>query len=99
MTCLVVVSVVGVVKKIRRNWRIRKKQLYWELVGIKKKQQENRNKLQSVETKITRRDPPENPEALVMEKQNLLHTQWTLDEKKKNCDREILNREKLLDLT
>lgn len=52
-----------------------------------------------METKVTQRDPSEYLEKLVMEKQNLLHAQWTLDEKKKNCDREILNRDKLVDLT
>lgn len=87
MTSLVVVSVVAVVKKkIRRNWKIRKTTQR----GTSGDEEEPVGK---------QRQASVGGDKLVMEKQNLLHAQWTLDEKKKNCDREILNRDKLVDLT
>lgn len=87
MTFLVVVSVVAVVKK-----------KYGE-IGKSEKTTQRGTSGDEEEPVGKQRQASVSRDKLVMEKQNLLHAQWTLDEKKKNCDREILNRDKLVDLT
>ncbi|XP_035772513.1 BICD family-like cargo adapter 2 [Neolamprologus brichardi] len=88
-----------VLKKLKKELENQRKQLEDELDDAKVQLQENKEQLQLVEMKLTQKDTSEKPEALLMEKQKLLHDQWTLDEKKKNCEREILKREELLELT
>lgn len=87
-----------VLKKLKKELENQRKQLEDELDDAKVQLQENKEQLQLVEMKLTQKDTSEKPEALLMEKQKLLHDQWTLDEKKKNCEREILKREELLEL-
>lgn len=88
-----------VLKKLKQELANQKKLLKDEIEGAKVQLQKNQEQLQLVEMKLTQKDTSEKPEALLMEKQKLLHDQWTLDEKKKNCEREILKREELLELT
>lgn len=88
-----------VLKKLKEELENQKKLLKVEIEGAKVQLQKNQEQLQLVEMKLTQKDTSEKPEALLMEKQKLLHDQWTLDEKKKNCEREILKREELLELT
>lgn len=52
-----------------------------------------------METKTTEREKIfDKPEELLKEKENLLQAQWKLDETKKVCENQMMNKEKLLEL-
>ncbi|XP_023259402.1 chromatin assembly factor 1 subunit A-like [Seriola lalandi dorsalis] len=69
-----------------------------QLEKIQKKKEDNKEKLLSVERKITEKKMSfDKTEALLREKENLLHAEWRLDDTKKTCKRQLLNIEKLLE--
>lgn len=49
-----------------------------------------------METKTIEREKI--PEELLKEKENLLQAQWKLDETKKVCENQMMNKQKLLEL-
>lgn len=77
-------------KELKKELENQKKQFEDEL-------QKNKEQLQLVEMQLTQKDTSEKTEALLTEKQNLLHAQWSLDEKKRNCERQILKIEQSLE--
>ncbi|XP_044040250.1 uncharacterized protein LOC122870248 isoform X1 [Siniperca chuatsi] len=68
------------------------------LKEVEREREVNKQRLQSVETDITEREITfDKPEELLKEKENLLKDQWKLDEKKKSCEGQLLNNERLLE--
>ncbi|KAK5614687.1 hypothetical protein CRENBAI_006279 [Crenichthys baileyi] len=65
-----------------------------QLQDVETKREKNKEELKSVEKTITER---EDEELLLGLKEELLQSQWKLDEEKKNYERHLLNIEKLLE--
>lgn len=84
-------------KKLKKELENQEKQLEDELDDVKEQLRKNKEQLHLVEMKLTQKDTSEKPEALLTQKQNLLHAQWALDEKKNDCERKILKIEQLLE--
>lgn len=80
------------------KWELEKQkhQLRAELEQIETERKKNRNDLQSVEELISQREGSDG-EMLLINKQDLLKSQWKLDEQKKLCEKKILNIEKALE--
>uniref|UniRef100_UPI0037E7AD3A butyrophilin-like protein 1 n=1 Tax=Semicossyphus pulcher TaxID=241346 RepID=UPI0037E7AD3A len=69
-----------------------------QLEKTEAERERNKENLQSVEKDITEREQNfDKPEELLRQKEELLQAQWKLDERKKVFEREILNKEKLLE--
>ncbi|XP_041636075.1 trichohyalin-like [Cheilinus undulatus] len=88
----------GVVTTLRDELENQKIQLSGDLERVTVEREENKRRLQTVETEITEREQMfEKPEELLREKEQLLRSQWNFDKEKEMCEREMLKREKLLE--
>ncbi|XP_054876261.1 uncharacterized protein LOC129351426 [Poeciliopsis prolifica] len=68
-----------------------------KLKEVENERRKNKKELQSEETKITDEGNTEDKESFLRRKEDLLTSQWKLDENKKLCERQILNTEKVLE--
>ncbi|XP_023201636.1 interaptin-like [Xiphophorus maculatus] len=74
-----------------------KDQLNQKPQDVETKRKENKEEVQIVEKKITEKKSSDYMEQLLKEKEELLQSQWKLDEEKKHYERQILNIEKALE--
>lgn len=82
--------------EVKRELEKQKHQLRAELEQIETERKKNRNDLQSVEELKSQREGSDG-ERLLINKDDLLKSQWKLDEQKKVRERKILNIEKALE--
>ncbi|MEQ2238264.1 hypothetical protein ILYODFUR_031418, partial [Ilyodon furcidens] len=82
------------VKNLLEN---QKDHLVQQLQDLENERQKNKEDLQVVEKTITERETFEDEELLLGQKEELLQSQWKLDEGKKNYERHLLFIEKVLE--
>ncbi|KAM8747529.1 uncharacterized protein AB9X84_015516 [Acanthopagrus schlegelii] len=85
-------------EKLREELEKQRCQLGKQIEENEKEREKNKQKLQSVEREITEGEKMFNkPEELLRKKENLLQAQWKLDETKKMLEKQILDRDKVLE--
>ncbi|MEQ2171626.1 hypothetical protein GOODEAATRI_012822, partial [Goodea atripinnis] len=82
------------VKNLLEN---QKDHLAKRLQDVETKREKNNEELQSVQKTINNGETFEDKELLLGQKEELLQSQWKLDEEKKNYDRQLLFIEKMLE--
>ncbi|XP_014857432.1 PREDICTED: cytadherence high molecular weight protein 2-like, partial [Poecilia mexicana] len=83
--------------KVKTELETQKDQLVQKLQDVETKRKENKEEVQMVVKKITEKENSDDTDLLLKEKENLLHSQWKLDEEKKFYERQILNIEKVME--
>ncbi|XP_016535125.1 selection and upkeep of intraepithelial T-cells protein 5-like [Poecilia formosa] len=80
--------------KVKTELETQKDQLVQKLQDVETKRKKNKEEVQMVVEKITERKNSDDKDLLLREKENLLKSQWKLDEEKKLYERQILNIDK-----
>ncbi|XP_054912223.1 uncharacterized protein LOC129376658 [Poeciliopsis prolifica] len=84
--------------KVQTELEKQKDQLLQKVKDVETKRKENKEEVQRVDKKITERKNSDDDNELILgEKEDLLQSQWKLDEEKKLYERQILNIEKALE--
>lgn len=85
------------INEVKKELENQKVQFARKLEEVETEREKNKKELQSVENKITEQGNSEGKESLLGRKEELLRSQWKLDENKKNWERQLLNIEKGLE--
>lgn len=85
-----------VLEELKSNLENKIGELRQELEEVETEREQNKTALQSVETKITQKEPFDVIETLLKLKEDLLQSDWKLQEKKNNYEKQLIDLEKWL---